>query len=260
MINKIKYAGDNIIMNSSIDISTFNIITSYRFYVIGSLLRSIIHEINSPLTAMDINTKSLEILIKQINDNKESTGEIDEIIDDMNKGIFKITDITTHVRSLLLINASNNICECSPNTIIDRCLKLICYKTRYNAEIKKEFEPNLNQIMTNVFMLESSILNLMLNSAEAIEKHGKGTIRVSTANINENSIKIIISDDGVGLNPEQLANFNRSEYCATYSDSNHLGLGIYLTKFFMSQINGSIRFENNSIGGLDSILTIQSSK
>jgi len=224
-----------------------NIATNYRKYVLGSILPNIIHEINSPLTALDINLKTLSVILQRL---LQSTGffceeENRSILNDMGESIGKIKKIVTDLRATAIKETNCAYEEININDVADKCISLLSCKHKYKVKVTRNFEENINKILSNRDNIEGIILNLILNSIESIDKLSCGELGISTLNIGSDTVEVVISDTGGGFGPAVFMAIKNKDYLKLPSSDGHLGLGIYISYILIDQIGGEIEFKNN---------------
>lgn len=86
--------------------------------------------------------------------------------------------------------------------------------------------------------MESALLNLCLNAAQAIE--GAGTIRISLDLASEDRALIAVTDTGCGMSPEVLAHAMEPFYTAR-ADGTGTGLGLAMVYGFIRQSGGDVQ-------------------
>lgn len=86
--------------------------------------------------------------------------------------------------------------------------------------------------------MESALLNLCLNAAQAIE--GAGTIRISLDLASEDRALIAVIDTGCGMSPEVLAHAMEPFYTAR-ADGTGTGLGLAMVYGFIRQSGGDVQ-------------------
>lgn len=91
-----------------------------------------------------------------------------------------------------------------------------------------------------------AIGNILKNCMENMQKGGKITIQAE-----ENPIytEIIISDNGPGIDKEDLPHLFKRFYKGKNASSQSVGIGLALARTIITSQNGTIRAENKSNGG-----------
>jgi len=107
--------------------------------------------------------------------------------------------------------------------------------------IVKDFDSHLPHILSDSMQLNQSFLNLILNAAEDMTEGGTLTVKTSY-NVSENSIQVIISDTGKGIEKELIEEIFNPFFTTKPKGT---GLGLPITKRLIEQHGGSISFKNN---------------
>lgn len=108
-------------------------------------------------------------------------------------------------------------------------------------QIKGIFDIDQNEVFINgdYNRLSQVLINVVKNSIESLDKPTK-IIKIST-NINKNYVKIIIEDNGKGMNEEELNKICKPFYSTKSSGT---GLGLYLSNEIIKEHNGSMMYES----------------
>ena len=213
----------------------------------NNFLLSVTHELKTPLTSIqlalqtlskrDLNKEQTQTLIeKAISENERLKILIDNIIQASsieNKGL--IADKTSlNIKSLLerIVDKSNKRQE-------NNLVSLKC--------------PNEFDILADIFMIETSIINIIEN---AIKYAGSNAIIVKVENI-AHHLNISIIDQGPGIDDHE-KNFIFDKFYRVGNEETRLkkgsGLGLYIAKQFIQLHNGEITYTKNTPCG--SIFTI----
>jgi signal transduction histidine kinase len=118
-----------------------------------------------------------------------------------------------------------------------------------------EFAPDIPALHTDKNKLKQSLLNLLSNSAKFTEK---GEIKVSAWS-EDGSLKIVVSDTGIGMKPEAL-NYIFEEFrqadMSTTRKYGGTGLGLALVKKFIILMGGEIGAESEAGKGSKFTITL----
>lgn len=108
-------------------------------------------------------------------------------------------------------------------------------------QIKGIFDIDQNEVFINgdYNRLSQVLINVVKNSIESLDKPTK-IIKISTT-INKNYAKIIIEDNGKGMNEEELNKICKPFYSTKSSGT---GLGLYLSNEIIKEHNGSMMYES----------------
>ena len=156
--------------------------------------QGIAHEIKNPLTPIKLNTQRLR---KKFHESKEDFARIfDDSIQIIDQEVDGMKDLLEQFLRFSRLPAPNP----QPNSIhkiIDNVSALYADINK-NTSIKKNFDPNLNQINIDSEQFRRVFINLFDNAKDAIGE--EGVIEVKTRLIQEKQIaRIEFSDTGVGI-------------------------------------------------------------
>lgn len=134
--------------------------------------------------------------------------EIPPAIEQTREGVARVTNIVSAMKNFSH-PGSKEMQMRDLNELIDTTITVASNEWKYQAEIVKSLDPNLPQVPMLVDEMGQVILNLLVNSVHAISvKLGdnpagnKGRIDITTE-IEDESVRVNISDNGVGI-PEEV--------------------------------------------------------
>ncbi|OEU58164.1 MAG: hypothetical protein BA862_05380 [Desulfobulbaceae bacterium S3730MH12] len=203
--------------------------------------RKVVHEVNNPLGIISNYLKLLEIKISDKTDIQQELQILDEEINRISTiidqfGTFAETTSTTYKTKRINVNDQ-----------ISDMLKILTVSLLDPAGIEADFspEPLLVEISTEQDKLKQIIINLVKNSAEAM--NSGGLIAITTSNkVKDNitrGIVITISDDGSGI-PEKIREKLFSPFMTTKGHG-HSGLGLSIVHKAVQDLGGTIECESN---------------
>jgi len=168
-----------------------------RLATIGTMAAGIAHEINNPLTAV-IGFSDLLSQEKDLPDN------IKEPVSIINTGAQRVADI---VRGLLIFSRQQKP-ERKPtnvNSVLMTSLGLRSYVLKtHNIDVETNLDPALPLIMADAGQLQQVFINIIMNAESAmLSTRRKGHLGIKTE-IVEDSVRISVSDDGVGISEEHM--------------------------------------------------------
>jgi two-component system, NtrC family, sensor kinase len=121
-------------------------------------------------------------------------------------------------------------------------------------KLEKQFGSGLSSVKADGMQLREAILNLVINAIQSMPEGGK--LNVSTYAEN-NALQVKISDTGVGMSPEALANLFTPFFT---TKSRGLGLGLCITKAIVQEHSGSIQVFSEKNKGTTFLVSLPFSK
>ncbi len=207
-------------------------------------IATVSHELRTPLTSIRGFSQTLLNSWDKIDD--ETKKKFIKIIEEQSNRLIHLVE---NVLSASKMHAGSDVLKkIDVNETISKLIPLFIeqYKTRnFVLNLKEDLPParldedKFQQIMTN-----------LIDNAAKYSENGKN-IFVSTE-ISENKILIKVKDEGVGIKKEDydklFKKFSRLENHLTSTTQGN-GLGLYITKQLVENMNGSISFESQDGNG-----------
>ena len=108
--------------------------------------------------------------------------------------------------------------------------------------VKLDLCPNLPQVDLDPDQFKRVIINLVDNAAEAMEDSLAREMRISTADLREETVEVTLADTGHGVTPE----LKEKLFLPYFSTKRRgTGLGLAIVSRIITEHNGSIRVEEN---------------
>lgn len=208
------------------------LIQSERLAIMGHMAAGIAHEINNPLGIILANTEDA------LYDGLDAQG-IQDCLNSIERNAVRAGKIIENLLSFTRPSPFARV-PIDLGQLIDESLSFLKQHfkrkeirvERHDAEEPMTFLGDDNQI-------QQLLINLILNSIEAIEQ--QGTIKVSTALRENNSKKVIhleIEDTGMGIPENQLPQIFDPFFTA--GKKKGFGLGLFISKRIVEKHNGTI--------------------
>jgi PAS domain S-box-containing protein len=194
------------------------LILAERLSSLGELTAGVAHELRNPLAGIKINT--------QILSRKKDLPEMEKkLLSSTQEGIEKIQKIVDDMLHFAKPKASH-FKEEEINEVVEKSLAILQTKLK-KGNISSAFEraQELPRVRIDIHQIQQVLINLMLNSIQAMEKGGILTIR--TFSENEGGVGIEVKDTGVGIPRSHLKKIF-DPFFTTKSEGTGLGLSISL--------------------------------
>ncbi|HHY95331.1 MAG TPA: GHKL domain-containing protein [Firmicutes bacterium] len=201
---------------------------------VGELAATAVHEIKGPLAIAD---GYIQLLAAQVHDPKQQ-----EICARIRGQLERIDQL---VQGLLFLARPQrpHIQTCRPEEVIRNTVNLIgATAAAHGVEIRIEGLQRAPQVMADPAQLTQLLLNLLLNSLEAMPDGGRVKVRLHARH---EHLIITVSDTGAGIPFHIRANLFRP---FVTSKERGTGLGLAICRHIVERHGGSIRIRTGSSG------------
>jgi|HubBroStandDraft_6_1064221.scaffolds.fasta_scaffold23495_3 DNA-binding response OmpR family regulator/nitrogen-specific signal transduction histidine kinase len=195
---------------------------SQKMEAIGQLTGGLAHDFNNLLTAVVGNLDYIRMRSSEPNVRRWA------------ENAFNAAQRGTKLTAQLLAFSRTQKLDTVPvdvNALIDGMRDLLNQSLGANVTVKFELETSLPPATADVNQLELAVLNLSINSRDAMPEGG--TVTITTATANPNSIVVSVADTGAGMPPDVLARAF-DPFFTTKPTGKGTGLGL-------SQVYGIVR-------------------
>jgi len=194
------------------------LVLAERLSSLGELTAGVAHELRNPLAGIKINT--------QILSRKKDLPEMEKkLLSSTQEGIEKIQKIVDDMLHFAKPKASH-FEEEEINEVVEESLAILQTKLK-KGNITSVFEraQGLPRLRIDIHQIQQVLINLVLNSIQAMEKGGTLTIR--TFPENDGGVGVELRDTGVGIPKPHLKKIF-DPFFTTKSEGTGLGLSISL--------------------------------
>jgi two-component system, NtrC family, sensor kinase len=226
---------------------------SEKTAAIGRLSAGIAHEINNPIAG-------IQNCLKRISKNPENIKQNISYIELMDDAIKKIKIV---VQELLNFSRKHDLSFTDVNIkeLIENVLMLTAYQLeKSRISIIKHYAKNIPVIQGSPNHLEQVLLNLLINSIDAIDElknekeniNGKISITIGTIN---NFVQVEIEDNGIGLKEGNLMQIF-DPFFTLKKIKQGTGLGLAVSRNIVKEHQGQLEAQKNINGGMTFIIKI----
>jgi signal transduction histidine kinase len=223
---------------------------------LGQLVSGIGHEINNPNQFIRGNIKiirqALEDMLPIVDDYAASHPDLKiarlkydffrsnvlTLVDDMAHGSERIKGIVEGLRNFARKDEGLLIDRVDVNTLIQAAARLVANEVHKHAEISLQLDPGLPTFDGNAQKIEQVIINLLVNSAQAMPDDRRGMISVRTRQ-EDGRIVIEVEDDGRGMNEKTLKQIF-DPFFTTKRAKGGTGLGLPIAYRIIEEHGGAI--------------------
>jgi len=227
---------------------------SEKMAAIGQLVAQIAHEINNPLSTLQL---SLQLLRRVAPNDPEFIEEIE----DMDEEIRRVAGIVNQLLSFSRPQSQKKQQASLKRVFKNKMLQLLLKNIREKGiEIELDINSPLPLVRVYSDQMLQVFLNLIQNAVDSMENHGKITIRIASKVLEPDSsyqlasdnhqlafplgkvVEITVSDTGKGISPEALPHIFEPFYSS--KGKGGTGLGLSVVHNIITKSGGSIEVES----------------
>jgi signal transduction histidine kinase len=213
------------------------LIQSRKIASIGTLTAGIAHEINNPINNLSLILESL------LEDGiSMEPAERQRLYQEAMDQADRTSDI---VKNLLEFSRAGHLKveEIDLEEIVDKTTRLVTNEMKLNhIEFHKEIKGGLSMARLDRGGLQQVLLNLFMNSIQAMEKGGKLTVRIGPAEI-PTEVRIDVMDNGPGIASENLSQIF-DPFFTTKKEGVGTGLGLSVSYNIIKKNKGRMEVQS----------------
>lgn len=215
-----------------------------RVTTMGELCASLAHEVNQPITAAIANADACLNWLARDTPNLEKARESAmSIVEDGTRA----AEIISRIR-LLCKKGTPQREMVDVNEVIQGLIVLLRSQiTRYLISVRMELAADLPQVMGDRVQLQQVMMNLMMNSIDAMkDTDGTRELAIKSHRTGNEQLLVCVSDSGVGL-PSQQAD---QIFHAFFTTKPHgIGMGLAICRSIVESHSGRLWAADNSPRG-----------
>ncbi len=223
-----------------------------RLHTIGELAAGLAHEINQPLAAIANYARGCRNRI--VGGDAPST-ELLPVLEEIATQALRAGEIIRRLRSMVEKREATRE-NADINTVVREAVRVVDNQMRQHAvTLSLDLAPNLPAVSVDPIQIGQVVLNLVLNSLEAIKTSNGSPQRISvrTAPSGDAAIDILVEDTGDGLG----ANISERMFEPFFTTkTSGLGMGLTISRSIVEGHGGCIAALNNPQGGAQFRVTL----
>lgn len=218
-----------------------------KLAALGQMVAGIAHELNNPLTSI---MGYSHLLLERRLDGK-SLSDVHRIFQEAERAARVVRSLLMLAREAKLERTLTHL-----NEIVERTFRLCAYDLqRVGITTELDLDPELPPTLANPVQLQQVLLNLVVNSQQAISETGRhGRIRVCTRQ-GSGCIFLQVEDDGPGI-PVDLQERIFDPFFTTKPVGIGTGLGLSIVNGILHQHGGEIRVASTPGAGTSFTLSV----
>jgi len=216
-----------------------------RVSAMGQLSLTLAHELNQPLGAIIRNAEAGETFLRQ---GTPDPAELREIFIDIQDDGRRAAAVISHTRSMLR-QGDLHFDAIEVHELVEQVADLLEIEIQARHATLYRVLPNgLPKARGDRVQLQQVLLNLMLNSLDALDAKGSGDrrIEIEASEVEGGLIELAVTDTGTGIDPEQLPHL--FDLLLT-TKAEGTGIGLAISRTIIDAHGGRIWAENSPDGG-----------
>jgi PAS domain S-box-containing protein len=222
-----------------------------RVTTMGELTASLAHEVNQPIAAAVTSANSCyRWLTAEVPNLDKARAAAMRIVNDGTRA----AEIITRIR-LLFQKGTPQWQMVDVNAVIEEMIVLLRGEAmQYSIAVRTELAPDLPQVMGDRVQLQQVMMNLMMNSIDAMKSaDGTRELAVNSQRAENEQLLVSVSDTGPGLPPENADHI----FDAFFTTKPHgTGMGLRICRSIIESHGGRLWAGNNPARGAQFCLTL----
>lgn len=226
-----------------------------RVSAMGELVASIAHEINQPLAATLNNAQAAQRFLDL---DKPDLDEVRDILTDIAEDSKRASDTIQRLRSLLQKGETHRDALDMSETVQEILNLMKAEFSSRDISVKLDLASKLPSIFGDRIQLQQVLMNLVLNSCDAMMDIAPGLreLGIRTSADNSGNIMVVVRDSGSGIDDEEMEHMFEAFY-TTKSDG--IGMGLSISRSIIEAHGGRLWAENKQAKGTTFYFAIPSS-
>jgi two-component system, NtrC family, sensor kinase len=212
------------------------------------------HEINNPLSGILTYAKLLRKWTDREDAGNSRRKDIGEALDLIAVESRRCGDL---VKNLLTFSRTTpmNLQPTNLNQVIERSLRLVQHQFDLaGVHVQLQLDPDLPLVMCDGAQIEQVLIALVMNAMDAMPQGGNLWLTSRYAG-EENSVRLVVRDDGAGIPPEILPRIFEP-FLTTKETGRGVGLGLAISQSILERHNGTIEAQSEVGRGTTFTLTL----
>jgi two-component system, LuxR family, sensor kinase FixL len=224
-----------------------------RISTMGELAASLAHELNQPLTAILSNAQAA---LRFLSSKPSDIEEVREILQDIVQDNSRASEVIRRMRALVKKEDIEFASLDLAGLIRDVVVLLHSDAILQNIKISLSLAENLTTVLGDKVQLQQVVLNLLLNAFDAMKDCAalEREVKVRAEPYGATSIKVAVSDRGMGLSLDKLDKIFEPFY--TTKGEEGLGMGLSICRSIIEAHGGRLWAENNAGAGATFYFTL----
>jgi C4-dicarboxylate-specific signal transduction histidine kinase len=222
-----------------------------RVTTMGELTASLAHEVNQPIGAAVTNANTcLRWLAGDTPNLEEARAAAMRVVNDGRRA----AEIISRIRLLFKKGTPERRLLDVNEVIREMVVLLRSEATRYSVSVRTELAADLPQVMGDRVQLQQVLMNLIMNSIDAMkDADGTRELAIKSQRAENEQLLVSVSDTGVGLPPQQADQIFNAFFTTKVQGT---GMGLSISRSIVESHGGRLWAADNSQRGAIFHLTL----
>jgi len=277
-ILKLKEANEKLIKQVEIEerekLIQKKLIHTNKMTSIGTLASGIAHEIENPLNYIMANSQMISDIfndmMKLLNKHHDELAEYClggipfleientslKLLTANIEGIMRISSIIDRMKKYIRGESNSTFQKVDVHEAIEFSIALLNYQIRkYTNSFSLRLDEDIPPVKGNPQQIEQVIINILQNSLQSLPTRESGINLTSILDKVSGFVKIIIKDEGIGINKEIIDRITEP-FFTTRRDLGGTGLGLYIVYLIIQEHNGIIDIKSEPGKGTEITISL----
>lgn len=216
-----------------------------RIVTLGELASSIAHEVNQPLAAIAMNADTSLRWLARDDPNLEKVAQLTRRIADSAR---HASGIVQRIRGMAARHLPELV-SLDFNAVVEGALLFVCHDIEARGiQLSVTLDIGVPRVLGDRVQLQQVIVNLLVNSLQALapKGFGEGRIALATTQAADGAVHFTIRDNGPGIAEADLARIFDGFFT---TKAEGLGIGLALCQSIVAAHGGAVTASNHPEGG-----------
>jgi PAS domain S-box-containing protein len=213
-----------------------------RAALTGQLTASLAHHLMQPIAAIQINAQACRRLIQA----NAPRIEMEQALEDIEVNCGRAADVIGNIRGMLRKEPGPRRSLCV-NELVNQVVELMRgYLALRSVSLSLRLQDGIADVIGNPIELQQVLLNLVLNSGEALQNSSRSRAIVVETSDSESQVEVAVRDSGPGVEPTMLKRIFEPFFT---TKPEGIGMGLAISADIIRSHGGRIWAEIDAVGG-----------
>lgn len=217
-----------------------------RLAGIGRLVAGVVHELNNPLTAVNMYS---DVLVEKLSSVGHDASDVEKLraIKESGQRIQRLArDLVAYARP-----AGARVEPVDLAAVLDEAVRLAKPALKETSAVLDRAFEEVPAVEASRPSLVQVFVNLLTNAAQAVRSGGRVTVRLAPA---DGAVRVVVEDDGAGMEPEVAQ--RAFEPFFTTRPGQGIGLGLPIVQGIVERHGGSVALDTAPNAGTRVAVTL----